>query len=292
MDAGQTISLADGRKLFAAAYGPADGQPVLYCHGTPSAHGEWELFGDEAMLARLNLRMIVPDRPGLGGSSFQRGRTLGRWPADAAAVLDAFGIGRFAVLGYSGGGAYAVATALAFADRVTALALVAPVIHAAPEMVQGLDQQSLQLKELTRTKPWLARIILAVAMGIPARFAPDRIKTQMLKTLPGPDRDVLLEHGLIDRFIGVLADAFRHGAAGPVQDMGLLVSPWDIALRKVPFPVSIWQGEADNFGARPAMARYLAAALGTRDLHLLPEGHISIFTRNVEAILAGLQPAA
>ncbi len=49
----------------------------------------------------------------MGLSTFQKGRRLSDWPADVAALADALGIERFAVLGFSGGGAYTAACAVA-----------------------------------------------------------------------------------------------------------------------------------------------------------------------------------
>lgn len=57
-------------------------------------------------------RVIAIDGPGSGLSDPQRGRRLIDWPHDVAA-LAALGLGRFAILGYSGGGPYALACAYA-----------------------------------------------------------------------------------------------------------------------------------------------------------------------------------
>jgi pimeloyl-ACP methyl ester carboxylesterase len=62
----QRITLPDGRKLGYNEYGQPDGLPVFYFHGTPSACVEWELFGNEELTGRLNMRLIAVDRPGMG----------------------------------------------------------------------------------------------------------------------------------------------------------------------------------------------------------------------------------
>lgn len=48
---------------------------------------------------RLNVRVIAPERPGMGLSDVKAGRTIGDWPADAAALADALELECFAVLG-------------------------------------------------------------------------------------------------------------------------------------------------------------------------------------------------
>jgi len=85
-------------------YGAPDGLPVFYFHGSPSSRLEWDLFGGETLANRLNSRVIVPDRPGLGRSAFQPGRQIGDWPDDVVALANQLTLARFVVLGYSGGG--------------------------------------------------------------------------------------------------------------------------------------------------------------------------------------------
>ena len=53
--------------------------------------------------------------------------SLGAYAADVAALADQLGLGQFSLFGVSGGGPYAAVTAALLAERVTALALVAPV---------------------------------------------------------------------------------------------------------------------------------------------------------------------
>jgi hypothetical protein len=57
-------------------------------------------------------------------------------------------------------------------------------------------------------------------------------------------------------------------------------------------PVRLWQGTADSFGARPAMAECLHAAIPGGHLHLTPDGHLSVLTRHLDAILTDLEHAA
>src|SRR3990172_1314809 len=104
------VRLPDGRKLAYAEFGPPDGHPVLYFHGAPSSRLE-PLFLGDAELVRLGLRVIAPDRPGMGGSDFQPGRGFSHWPADVVALADALGLGKFGVFGVSGGGGYVSACA-------------------------------------------------------------------------------------------------------------------------------------------------------------------------------------
>jgi len=104
------IRLADGRTLHAydtRADAAADSAPdpavaVFWLHGSPNVGSPPEpLF---AAAEANGLRWVSYDRPGYGGSGPHDGRDVASAAADVAAIADALGIGRFAVLGHSGGG--------------------------------------------------------------------------------------------------------------------------------------------------------------------------------------------
>jgi pimeloyl-ACP methyl ester carboxylesterase len=59
----------------------------------------------------IGLRLVGIDRPGYGKSTPQPGRTIGGWVDDALAVADLLRLERFATVGCSTGGAYALALA-------------------------------------------------------------------------------------------------------------------------------------------------------------------------------------
>ena len=73
------------------------------------------------MLARSadehGAQIIAVNRPGFAGSSFQPGRTMLDWPDDAVAVADEIGVDQLPVLGYSGGGPYALVCGALRPDR-------------------------------------------------------------------------------------------------------------------------------------------------------------------------------
>ena len=90
-----TIRLADGRNLSYEDVGAPNGTPILYCHGVPSSRVEWHMWGNQAMLEQLGVRLIAIDRPGVGSSTFQPKRHLSDWPADITALADQLGSSAF-----------------------------------------------------------------------------------------------------------------------------------------------------------------------------------------------------
>jgi pimeloyl-ACP methyl ester carboxylesterase len=122
---GRVLTLPDGRNLGYAEFGDPNGAPCLYFHFTPGSRLEpVALFSGTRRTWLQGIRLIGVDRPGFGLSDPQPGRTLLDWPDDITALADHLGIERFAVLGASGGGGYALACAYALPQRLTAALVV------------------------------------------------------------------------------------------------------------------------------------------------------------------------
>jgi pimeloyl-ACP methyl ester carboxylesterase len=282
------LRLPDGRTLCYNTYGTPGGSPVLYFHGTPGARIEFDVMAGDGLARRLGLRVIAPDRPGMGGSSFQPGRAIGDWPADVAALADSLGIERFAVVGYSGGVPYAVATAVTLPERVTTATLVASVgPHDMPGVVAAMDRQSVAFLEMSRTRPRIAGLITR-QMGLMARFTPGFFARQMRRSLPTPDLAFLADQARLRGLCAEVRESMRGGARGDVLDTALMVAPWDVRFGEVRVPTLIWQGEQDR-EAPALVARHAAASIPGATAAYFPEdGHLSIWLHHAEAMLAPL----
>src|SRR3954471_22814819 len=128
------IATPDGRTLHVHEAGDPGGRAVVTHHGTPSSGGHYTPHAADA--AQRGLRLIGYDRPGYGGSTPHRGRTVADAARDVATILDALGVERFATWGQSGGGPHVLACAALLPDRCAAAASLAGV---APYDAQGLD---------------------------------------------------------------------------------------------------------------------------------------------------------
>src|SRR5207237_4830051 len=118
-----------------AEYGSPAGQPIIYCHGVPSSRVEGDLIVNASTAAALGVRVVVPDRPGVGRSDYLPGRRIVDWPDDVLDLTNALGLERFAVLGSSGGAPYAAVCGALIPERIRALGLLGakpPPDHAGP----------------------------------------------------------------------------------------------------------------------------------------------------------------
>ncbi len=279
------VTISDGRKLGYNEYGPADGKPLFYFHGTPSSRIEWQMFGGEQLATQLHLRIISIDRPGMGLSDFQAGRRLLDWPTDIAALADKLGIDHFSVLAFSGGSPYAAVCALVIPDRLTSVGIVS---GAGPftetGIAEGINPVSRQFFDLCRDKPVRGRMILRM-MGAMAHYTPNRIIAQTMAALPDPDQAALKRPEVQQWYLQTMREAQRSGPRGAQHDTALMVSPWGFRPQEIEMAVHLWYGEADR-DTPIAMGRFLAAAIPKSQAHFYPdEGHLSVFVNHVQNIM-------
>jgi pimeloyl-ACP methyl ester carboxylesterase len=280
------LRLRDGRMLGYAEYGDPAGKPAFMFHGFPGSRLE-AVLGHEAAI-RGGVRVICPDRPGMGLSTFQPGRTMLHWPADVLELADALGIDRFAVGGVSGGGPYAAVCALRIADRLTGAAIISGVgPFETPGATQGMSRTNRALFQLGRRAPWLAR--LPMLLTARAARSPDLAGELMSRSIAPPDRVILRRPEVREAVKQDLAEAFRGGSRGPAWELVLFSRPWGFRLQDIAMEVHLWQGGADT-NVPEVMGRYQAGAIPNCKAAFYPdEGHLLLVDRMEEILGAVVQ---
>ncbi|EAS29979.3 uncharacterized protein CIMG_08725 [Coccidioides immitis RS] len=263
----QTLSLRDGRTLGYAEYGCPSGFPLLFFHGFPSSRLEgWAL---SHVAHRRNLRIITPDRPGFGLSTFYPGRRITDWPADVHALTQHLRLSRFAVLGGSGGSPYALACAHALPrESLAAVGLLA----GAPPWIAGTQGVSLSRRIassaathwpsglLALTDMLVGMLRWVVTTGPVERALDTWLQQQNAKTDGAEagsssikeDRERVLQLGF---------EAFAQGAGGFVQETRLLTHDWGFRFEDIRYDkIQIWHG-AKDVNSPVRMTRYMAERL-------------------------------
>ncbi len=274
---GETIQLPDGRALGFAAYGDPHGAPLFFFHGLWASRLTYH--PDDQIARSLGVRLITIDRPGIGLSDPKPGRRLIDWPADVAALADALQIPRFAVLGWSGGGAYALACAYRIPERLTAVGLAsggAPLAGIDP--AAHITRQWRAVARIARIAPW-SIYLFARYQALTFRFQSHRFVEQLVERFPRCDQDVLAQPGMHKMMLETTRELYRQGCRGLYEDLLVFTRPWGFRLEEIRLPVQIWHGEADNV-LSPAFARYLASGLPQCQATLYPnEGHFLLLKR-------------
>jgi pimeloyl-ACP methyl ester carboxylesterase len=267
-----SVTLSDGRLLAYTDLGAPGGPVVVYFHGAPGSRLDSALF--EGAFTEQGVRVVSPDRPGYGGSSPHPERRREDWPSDVAALADQLGIERFAVLGLSSGGPYAVACAALSPDRVASAGIVGGETDFAwPGAWEGYPENEgtlMRIGDETEAVAWCE-----------ARYGPDGsgFMGGGLGDLAPPDQAALQDEALATRLMTSVGEAFRQGVGGYAQDITLQGRPWSFNTGAIVAPVWIVHGEADTV-VPVAHARHTAELIRTAKLMTWPdEGHISILTR-------------
>lgn len=277
------LILPGGRKLAYAEFGTPDGIPVLYFHGSPSSRLEPLLIGDD-VLRRLGLRVICPDRPGMGGSDFQPGRRLTHWPADVAALADALGLDRFAVLGNSGGGPYVAVCAATIPSRLRTAVIVSGGWRMDwPEARAGLPLPNRVMLFLARRSPSLLRFILGKMGGI-AKGERQKELAQLKTRVPPADHAAFAEPGRLEAFGEAMRECLRQGSRGAAWDLGLYVRDFGFRLDEVRVPLILFHGEEDTNAPLAMVQRAVGELPGARLVTYSGEAHLSTLCNHMDEI--------
>jgi pimeloyl-ACP methyl ester carboxylesterase len=279
------VNRGDGSVIAVEVAGEPGAAPVLFCHGLADCRLSARLFGQAAR--ELGLRLVAPDRPGVGGTDPRRLRRLADWADDAALVLDAVGAESAALLGISGGGPFAAACAARLAGRVRSLTLVCS-LGAPSWPTRGMARGQRLALQGARHAPAFGGWFLG-RLAVLARRSPRLFLRVATSEFPGVDRHALAQPGMREAFLACYAEAFRRGSWGVAQDLRVLTRPWGFELGSITSPAWIYHGDADAT-VPPAHARLFAGVIPGARLRLYPgHGHFSILgaSRELLAPLAG-----
>lgn len=230
------LTVSGGRIVRYCCYGPQAGLPVVSLAGTPGTR--WERPGVVSAIGQQGLRVVVPDRPGYGGSDRQPGRTVADVAADVAAVASAQGWAQFALTGFSGGAPHALACAALLTGRVNCCAAVAtpvpPGTPGADLLADRAPGDAEDFRRALRGEQELRPYLEDRASNALARLetgGPDQAPGEP----PGADQGKVIR----------LRAAYL-GLDGWIDDVIALAHPWGFTLASIDVPVSIWSGATDT----------------------------------------------
>ncbi len=274
-----SVRLRDGRALAYEEFGDPAGFAVLNCHGGLLCRLDVEPVAEVA--AELGVRIVSPDRPGVGRSDRRPGASTADWADDAEQLLDSRGIERCAVMGWSAGGQYALGVAAKLGARVTHTAVIAGCVPLDDRVRRReLSKLDRRFVMLSTKLPWIAHGVFA-AVGRSATRHPDRATKRSVAGLPDTERDAVLAAG--DWMGRTMAEAL-HDPRGQVDDYRAFVAPWGFAPEDVTGSVTLWQGDRDRL-VPARWATTLAEHLPSAELVSCPgEDHLIGLTRRPEVL--------
>ncbi|MFI1393254.1 alpha/beta fold hydrolase [Streptomyces griseoaurantiacus] len=280
------------RTLVYQTWGDEHAHPVFLLHGTPGSRlGPRPRTFD---LHKLGVRLIAYDRPGYGDSDRDPGRTVADAAADVDAIARRLGLERYSVVGRSGGGPHALATAAI--NPGGRVASAAALVSTAPPDADGAELDWFEdmspsnvatYRLLDRCAPDVTELGSLLARNAEAiRSDPASLLRSLDEELPAVDRVVVTDAGvrrmLLVNYLSAVGHA-RSPGAGParmdpraplgwVDDLVAFRTPWEFKLAEIDpaLPVLLWHGEHDVFA---------------------PLSHFRYLERHIPSARAVLQPS-
>jgi pimeloyl-ACP methyl ester carboxylesterase len=282
-----TVRTGDGRDLEVLRHGPRSAYPLVFHVGTPNAPQDFPLLND-AVDGR-GWQLIAYARPGYAGSSRHEGRSVADAAADVTTILDAFGLGRFATAGWSGGGPHALGCAALLPDRCDAaatIASVAPYDAVGLDFLAGMGEENIaEFGAAARSREEIEAMLVEWAAGMSSVTA-GGIAEALGDLVDEVDRDAL-SGALADAMARMVRHAVSSGHTGWLDDDLAFVRPWGFDVADIAVPVAIWQGARDRM-VPFAHGEWLAVHVPGARAHLHEgEGHISL-AHELPAILASV----
>lgn len=281
------MTLQSGLQLCYAEYGDPSGKPLLYFHGWPSSRLQAKIIHD--LCLNLGVRLIAPDRPGMGQSDFQAGRTLRDWPATVKELADHLGLDAFPVMGVSGGGPYALAMAAWAPERVTRTGVVC----GAPPLASFQDRSEMMwpyraLMAIRPHAPWALNPILR-ASGLIAKCPPHRPPLSwVMKWTASEDQQVLMENKAMYDVTLSFKEGISRGLRGVQLEGDIYTADWEMDFTAIKAPVDFWHGTKDRNIPFNMVKEYASWIPTARTFYFDNEGHYSIAVRRAEATITNL----
>jgi pimeloyl-ACP methyl ester carboxylesterase len=248
-----------------------DAHPVLFQYGLPGsgcmaslAHGAAE---------QLGLRVIAPNRPGCGRSTFDPNRKLTDWAGVIVRLADALRIDRATVVGVSSGGAYACALGRLCPERVERIVLLSSLAPVGkPGVTRGMRLLNRLFCVFGTRFPQLTLLPLHV-LTMRYYYDPPGFLRQLVSGLPAADKAVLTRPEVAASFERAMEEMLGQGPHGLAHDINTVTGPW-VELEKIACPVWVIHGDQDGI-APLAMARYLKGRLPGATLEVVAgAGHM------------------
>jgi pimeloyl-ACP methyl ester carboxylesterase len=262
------VRLRDGRSMGYSQYGAADGYPIVNAHGGLACR--LDVAAADAVATETGIRLISPDRPGVGRSDPQPGRTILDWAGDVADLLDQIDVDGFAAMGWSMGGQYAAALGYALPHRVTRVAIIAGalpltetgVFDELPAMDRLLTRMSLRAPSVAAQWFRTMRFVSGVAPTLYGRLGAREL---------GPADGAVIRNEGFGAFARMSREALRQ-LSGAVEEYRAWIRPWGFAPEDLTMAVDVWAGMRDEL-VNTSWPHRLASRIPNATLNIREGGH-------------------
>jgi pimeloyl-ACP methyl ester carboxylesterase len=267
------LAMRTGRKLELCDYGDSAGHPTFFFHGLIGSHYQASYISDQAR--ERGLRIIAPNRPGVGRSEFIQRTSSLDFVCDVEDVAESLSLQRFSVIGISGGAPAALAVLYKLADRIATATIISGMGPASlPGALRGMEPRRRLFLEIGSRSVRLARHAFQKASDA-FRDRPEPFLDRLISTWCIPDQKLFQRKEVYDLFMRDLHEVFTegNGAAGLTQELRTY-RHYGFSVADLPPEtcISLWHGLSDTI-VPPAMTWRMAQTLPRCEAHFVPGGH-------------------
>jgi pimeloyl-ACP methyl ester carboxylesterase len=265
--------MRSGRTLEVTEYGDPGGHPIIFFHGLIGSHYQASYIAEQAQ--HQGLRIIAPNRPGVGKSEFTERRSPLDAVYDVEDIADALKFDDFSLIGISGGAPYVLATLYRLGVRVrtaTVISGMGPL--QLPGALRGLSRSRRISLEINSRLPNLAKRAFRM-WSDRFRDDPNRFLDRLISTWTPHDQKVFQRREIFDLFIQDLHQVFTEGKAPESLSQEMMVyRNFGFSLGELPVDkcVILWHGLSDNI-VPPAMTWKMAQHIPNCEAHFVQGGH-------------------
>ena len=276
-----------GENLHWVEYGTPDGKPVFFFHGWPGSQLQASVV--DSCACTLGVRLIAPDRPGMGQSTIVRQRRILDWSDTIVALADSLNIRAFSILAVSGGGAYAFACAHSIPSRLERIAVCSGVPYAnwlrEDRSANRFLSAGVKLHDrLPKLGDPAFRMMRSIVLG----HASARNARRLLFLLPRADREFLAQYDILEQLVESTRESYRQSADGVYHDIRLITNHWGFESSEAGFPILWWHGDADEVCPIESIKK-VASQNPSIKLKIFPnEGHYSLSIGKLDQLLSEL----
>lgn len=283
------IDLPDGRRLAYREFGKAGGNPVVLMPSSLRSSLGWppeSIAADE-----LGVRLIIPERPGIGLSDPDPEMTAESVAADTAFLVDALDLKTFALSARSSGAPFALATAALMGQRVTKLVLAAPrlgVPHSQDNRPAMMDYFFGGL----RRHPWLLKSAVSILRAKLSRKIMEQLALHFFEKSPVDHKLLQADKAVMDNSVDAATESLLQSHEGLFRESQLFLDGIQLDLGNLTAPIEVWQGVDDGITPVEETKAHLEAQGIKPVVHhlLVDQGHLFVVRYCKELLESAIRP--
>jgi len=270
------LRLTDGRRIAYRDYGALRGRPVLLVH---QGLGSSLLpRGSDSLARDLGLRLVCPERPGVGRSDPRLDYSFEGVGRDLAEVCGKLGLGELQIAGFMSGAAFALSAAQALGPDVRRVLLAsARPPGMAAETERDAGHRLVQFRRRLFRSAWLADAVFAMMRLQMTRTRIARI-VRTGASAPSDAAYLTAHPAVLEFIIDYIRESLAVSARGIADEVKCAARTQGFRAERLDAPVTLWHGADDPLSTAGDAAGWLGELAADMRVfpgigHFLPHRH-------------------